>query len=332
MKVLTEPPEVLERVSRRDPASLFNLGLAVLGVLLVLFLAWQPFRPGAALVFWFNLMKFIVLAQSLNIITGYTGYVDFGHVAFYGLGTYAAGIALGKLGLGVPVPLWVFVAPLLVAVVAVLVGMPALRLRGAYFAIAMLAFNEATRLIVLNLPRDFAGGAIGIPMPALYDPRAAFYGMVVLLAGTTLFTGLLAASRFGVGLKAIRDDEDAAAVMGIRTTPYKLAAFGISAYFAGAAGTVEFWFVAYTSNELVFTNVLTVEMVAALFLGGAGTVVGPVMGASVLYLVRDFLWARFPYLYLPMFGVVIAAVVLWVPRGIVGFIEDRVPGLRARIR
>jgi branched-chain amino acid transport system permease protein len=316
----------------RDPSRVLNLVLAVLAILMVLFLLWQPSRPGALLVFWFNLMKTVVLAQSINLITGYTGYVDFGHVVFYGLGTYVAGIVIGQLGLGVSVPLWVFVGPLLIAVLAALVGMPALRLRGAYFAIAMLSFNEATRLVMLNLPRDFAGGAFGIPAPEIYDPHSAFYAMVALLVAITVFTVWLAGSRFGVGLKAIRDDEGAAAVMGISTTPYKLAAFGASAYFAGAAGTVDYWFVAHTSNELVFNNVVTVEMVAGVFLGGAGTVIGPVLGASILFLVRDFLWSRFPFLYLPMFGAVIALVVLYVPRGIVGFLEDRVPALRAKIR
>jgi branched-chain amino acid transport system permease protein len=316
----------------RDPARLFNLGLMALGVMVVAFLLWQPSRPGALLVYWFNLMQAIVLAQSLNLITGYTGYVDFGHVVFYGLGTYVAGIAIGQLALAVPVPLWVFVGPLMIALLAALVGMPALRLRGAYFAIAMLSFNEATRLVVLNLPRDFAGGAFGIPTPEIYDPHAAFYAMVGLLVAITMFTIWLAGSRFGVGLKAIRDDEGAAAVMGISTTPYKLAVFGASAYFAGVAGAVDYWFVAHTSNELVFNNVVTVEMVAGVFLGGAGTVVGPVLGATILYIVRDLLWSRFPFLYLPMFGVVIAVVVLYVPRGIVGFLEDRVPALRAKIR
>jgi branched-chain amino acid transport system permease protein len=258
--------------------------------------------------------------------------VDFGHVVFYGLGTYVAGIAIGQLGLGVPVLLWVFVGPLMIALLAALVGMPALRLRGAYFAIAMLSFNEATRLVILNLPRDFAGGAFGIPAPEIYDPRRAFLAMVALLVAIMLFTTWLASSRFGVGLKAIRDDEGAAAVMGISTTPYKLAAFGASAYFAAAAGAVNYWFVAHTSTELVFNNVATVEMVAGVFLGGAGTVVGPVIGATILYIVRDVLWSRFPFLYLPLFGMVIAAVVLYVPRGIVGFVEDRVPALRAKIR
>lgn len=326
----TAPPEVI--LERRDPIRLLNTGLIVLAVVAAGFLALQPGIPGASLVFWFNLMKAIVLALSLNLITGYTGYVDFGHVVFFGLGTYVAGIAIGMLGVAIPVPLWVFVGPLLIALIAVVVGMPALRLRGAYFAIAMLSFNAATRLVILNLPSDFAGGAFGIPSPEIYDPRTAYYGMVGLLVAIILVTVWLAGSRFGVGLKAIRDDEGAAGVMGVRTTQYKLTAFAVSAYFAAAAGSVDYWFVAFTSNELVFNNVVTVEMVAAVFLGGAGTVIGPVLGASTLYLVRDFLWVRFPFLYLPMFGAVIAGVVLFMPRGIVGFVEDHVPSLRARIK
>jgi len=326
----TAPPEVM--LERRDPIRLLNTGLVVLAVVAAGLLALQPGIPGASLVFWFNLMKAIVLALSLNLITGYTGYVDFGHVVFFGLGTYVAGIAIGMLGVAVPVPLWVFVGPLLIALIAVVVGMPALRLRGAYFAIAMLSFNAATRLVILNLPSDFAGGAFGIPSPEIYDPRTAYYGMVGLLVAIILVTVWLAGSRFGVGLRAIRDDEGAAGVMGVRTTQYKLTAFAVSAYFAAAAGSVDYWFVAFTSNELVFNNVVTVEMVAAVFLGGAGTVIGPVLGASTLYLVRDFLWVRFPFLYLPMFGAVIAGVVLFMPRGIVGFVEDHVPSLRARIK
>ncbi|MBW3666204.1 MAG: branched-chain amino acid ABC transporter permease [Actinobacteria bacterium] len=329
MKTVEEAPLLVEE---RDLARPLNLALAALGIVAAVMFALQPVLPGTSLVFWFNLMKAIVLALSLNLITGYTGYVDFGHVVFYGLGTYVAGIAIGMLGIALPLPLWVFVGPLLVAVIAVVVGLPALRLRGAYFAIAMLSFNAATRLIVLNLPRDFAGGAFGIPSPEIYDPRAAYYGMVGLLVAIVLVTVWLGHSRFGVGLKAIRDDEIAAGAMGVRTTRYKLAAFAASAYFAGAAGSVDYWFVAFTSNELVFSNVQTVEMVAGVFLGGAGTVVGPILGAGTLYLVRDFLWARFPFLYLPMFGLVIAAVVLWVPRGVVGFVEDRVPSLRAKFK
>ena len=329
MKTVEETPLLIER---RDPARIVNLVLIGGGMVAAVIFALQPLLPGTSLVFWFNLMKAIVLALSLNLITGYTGYIDFGHVVFYGLGTYVAGIAIGMLGVAVPVPLWVFIGPLLVAAIAVVVGMPALRLRGAYFAIAMLSFNAATRLIILNLPRDFAGGAFGIPTPEIYDPHTAYYGMVGLLVTVVVFTIWLGNSRFGVGLKSIRDDEVAASVMGVRTTGYKLAVFGVSAYVAATAGSIDYWFVAFTSNELVFANVLTVEMVAGVFLGGAGTTVGPILGAGVLYLVRDFLWVRFPYLYLPMFGAVLVIVVLWMPRGIVGFVEDRVPWLRAKLK
>lgn len=331
MKTAEETP-LLTQKRDQDRTRTVNLVLVAAGVGGAVIFALQPQLPGASLVFWFNLMKAIVLALSLNLITGYTGYIDFGHVVFYGLGTYVAGITIGMLGVAVPVPLWVFVGPLLVAAIAVGVGLPALRLRGAYFAIAMLSFNAATRLIILNLPRDFAGGAFGIPTPEIYDPHTAYYGMVGLLVAVTVFTVWLGNSRFGVGLKSIRDDEVAASVMGVRTTRYKLAAFAVSAYVAGAAGSIEYWFVAFTSNELVFANVLTVEMVAGVFLGGAGTTVGPILGASGLYLIRDMLWVRFPYLYLPMFGVVLVVVVLWMPRGIVGFVEDRVPWLRAKLK
>lgn len=317
---------------RVEPARILNIALVVLGLIAVVVLLLQPVRPGASLVFWFNLMKVITLSLSLNLITGFTGYVDFGHVVFYGLGTYVAGIFIGQLGWTVPVPLWVFLGPVLIAVIALVVGMPALRLRGAYFAIAMLSFNEASRLIVLNLPRDFAGGAFGIPTPEIYDPFAAYYAMVGLVVAITLFTIWLGGSRFGVGLKAIRDDEVAAGVMGIRSTPYKLAVFAASAYFAAVAGSINYWFVAFTSNELVFTNLVTVEMIAGVFLGGAGTVIGPIMGSGILYWARDVLWGQFPYLYMPLFGGIIALVVLFVPRGIVGFIEDRFPSLRAKIK
>lgn len=331
MKTAEETP-LLTQKRDRDRTRAVNLVLIAAGVAAAVIFGLQPLLPGASLVFWFNLMKAIVLALSLNLITGYTGYIDFGHVVFYGLGTYVAGITIGMLGVAVPVPLWVFVGPLIVAAIAVGVGLPALRLRGAYFAIAMLSFNAATRLIILNLPRDFAGGAFGIPTPEIYDPHTAYYAMVGLLVAVAGFTVWLGNSRFGVGLKSIRDDEVAASVMGVRTTRYKLAAFGVSAYVAGVAGSIEYWFVAFTSNELVFANVLTVEMVAGVFLGGAGTTVGPILGAGLLYLIRDMLWVRFPYLYLPMFGVVLVVVVLWMPRGIVGFVEDRVPWLRAKLK
>jgi len=320
---------MLGRIRRLTPFQ----WLALLFGLAAVALLWRiPSGPDVTLVFWFTLLKFIVLAQSLNIITGYTGYVDFGHVAFFGLGTYVAGIMLWRFHLDSLAPASPLIAGIVVALIAFAVGLPVLRLRGAYFAIAMLSFNESMRVIMLNVPREWAGGAYGIPYPQIHNPTAAYYGMVILAAIITVFTYLLAVSRFGIALKAIREDEDAAAVMGINTTAYKVAAFAVAASFAGAVGGLDFWFTAYTSPELVFVTPMTVEMMVMMMFGGAGTTLGPIIGATSLYVLRDKLWYNYPFIYLIVFGGILAGVVLLMPGGVLGLVEERIPQLRARIK
>jgi branched-chain amino acid transport system permease protein len=156
--------------------------------------------------------------------------------------------------------------------------------------------------------------------------------MVILTAIITVFTYLLAVSRFGIALKAIREDEDAAAVMGINTTAYKVAAFAVAAFFAGAVGGLDFWFTAYTSPELVFVTPMTVEMMVMMMFGGAGTTLGPIIGATSLYVLRDKLWYNYPFIYLIVFGGILAGVVLLIPGGVLGLVEERIPQLRARIK
>jgi len=296
------------------------------------YLATIPLQEDVALAFYYVFIKYIILSQSMNLIAGYTGYFDFGHVVWYGLGTYVSAIllrsfpVLGAVAFLVPLAGGIFCAAL-----AALVGLPLLRLRGPYFAISMLVFNESVRTIVI-LWDWLTAGATGISNPAIFNPIGAYYGMLLLAIGTLTFTWYLARSRFGVGLKAIREDEDAASVMGINTTAYKVTAFSISAFFAGVVGGIDFWYVAYTAPELVFNVVLTIEMVVIMMVGGAGTVFGPVIGTSLLYLVRDYFWARFPALYLMIFGAAIIASVLFMPRGILGVLESRVPVLRGKIK
>lgn len=121
-------------------------------------------------------------------------------------------------------------------------------------------------------------------------------------------------------------------MMGINTTRYKVAAFALSAFFAGAVGGLDFWFTAYTSPELVFNTPMTVEMLAMMMFGGAGTTLGPVIGATSLYVLRDQLWYNYPFIYLIIFGGILATVVLGMPRGVLGLVEDRIPALRTRIK
>lgn len=291
-----------------------------------------PTLGGVTLVFYFLLLKYVVLTQSMNLIAGYTGYIDFGHVVWFGIGTYVVGMlhksqpALDAFPFITPV-----VAGTVAAFLAVVVGMPLLRLRGPYFAISMLVFNESVRVLV-TLLEPYTGGPFGISYVTIYNPVAGYYAMLVLAVGIMIFTRYLSVSRFGVALKAIREDEDAADVMGIHTTRYKATAFGLSAFFAAVAGGIDFWFVSYTSPELAFNLVLTIEMVVMMMFGGAGTALGPIVGASSLFIVRDYVWARYPALYLMLFGGVIIGAVLFMPRGLLGALENRVGVLRGRIK
>ncbi len=282
--------------------------------------------------FYYIFIKYIVLTQSMNLIAGYTGYFDFGHVVWYGIGTYVSAILHRSFPALNAVP---FLTPLVggafCAGLASLVGLPLLRLRGPYFAISMLVFNESVRTVIV-LWDWFTAGPSGISNITIFNPLGAYYEMLLLAVAIMVFTRYLANSRFGVGLKAIREDEDAASVMGINTTAYKVTAFAISAFFAGVVGGIDFWFVAYTAPELVFNVVLTIEMVVMMLVGGTGTVLGPVIGASIFYVIRDYFWSRLPALYLMIFGAAIIGSVLFMPRGVLGVIESRILALRGKIK
>jgi branched-chain amino acid transport system permease protein len=294
--------------------------------------ALLPFA-GVPLVFAFVMLKYIALAESMNIISGYAGYVDFGHVVSYGLGVYWAALSIWHLGgmfLTLPL-LAVLVAGLGAALVASLIGSVLLRLRGAYFALAMLSFNEVVRLTITNMPRKWAGGPYGIPVPAVYDPLSAYYGMLILVVVTLVSVYVLANSSFGVCLKAIREDEDAAEDMGIPTFNYKLIAFISSALIAGLVGGFDLWYTGYAAPDINFELRYTVEMLVMMLAGGSGTVFGPVLGAVTLLLVRDYLWSISPFIYLVIFGFIIIVLILFMPYGILGLL-DRMPRFKGKIK
>jgi branched-chain amino acid transport system permease protein len=207
--------------------------VAALGALAVLGTAPGLVSP-FILQFIINLFMLAVLAESWNIIGGFTGYASFGNVAFFGIGAYTMGILMTKAGL----PLWAALpaAGLVPMVFAAVVGLPILRLKGHYFAIATLGVAETMREIVYNV--EITGAGTGLVMPITRTPALFFYLMLATLVAVTLVNVWLSRSRFGYGLVAIREDEDAAAAMGIDTARYKTIAFAISAAFAGLTGGV----------------------------------------------------------------------------------------------
>ncbi|HZT46886.1 MAG TPA: branched-chain amino acid ABC transporter permease [Hyphomicrobiaceae bacterium] len=265
-------------------------------------------------------MMYVVLALSWNIISGFTGYTSFGHVAFYGIGAYACAILVADYGWH-----WVptlFVGALVAGVVALAIGYPVLRLKGPYFAIAMLGAAEGTR-VVATVWDSLTHGGLGISLPSAESSMSTYYAMLVLMLVTVAVAYLAGHSRFGIRLNAIREDEVAAEALGINVTWYKLAAFVLSAVFPAVAGGIQAYKVLYIDPASVFFVQITIAMALMSMLGGKGTVIGPVMGAVLLYSAQELTWVNFPTAHLIAYGVFIIVVARFMPRGLMGLATDR---------
>mgnify|MGYP005845984899 CR=1 FL=1 len=304
----------------------------LLGSIAFLYLA--PFMGLKSLTYFFLLVKFYVLAQCFNLIAGYVGYVSFGHVVFFGIGSYIAAILTWKADLvGTNFYFAIIIGGLVTAALAALLGYPLLKLRGAYFAIATLALNEVIKIVMYNVPEDYGGGAFGIPLPQIRAPNTGYYGMLTIAFLIMLIVYLLMVrSKYGIILKAIREDEDAAMVMGINVAKYKTMAFALSAFFMGLAGGIDLQFSSYIYPEAAFKIDTSVQMIVMTMLGGRGTILGPLLGATILYTVGDYVWAILPFSHLVMLGMILIIIVLFMGRGILGTLEDKVPALRGRIK
>ncbi|MCZ6859377.1 MAG: branched-chain amino acid ABC transporter permease [Alphaproteobacteria bacterium] len=265
-------------------------------------------------------MMYVVLALSWNIISGYTGYINFGHVLFYGVGSYASAILVADYG-------WNWIPTLIVSagvavVVAIVLGFPVLRLKGAYFAIAMLGAAESFRILA-TVWDSLTHGGEGISLPNVENSMSTYYAMMVLMVVTIIVSYWIGHSRFGVRLNAIREDEVAAAANGINTTLYKLAAFALSGVFAAIAGGIQANKTLYIDPDTEFFILITITMKLMAMLGGKGTVIGPIIGAVLLYAIQEIVWITLPQAHLIAFGVFLILVARFMPRGIVGFCIDQ---------
>lgn len=288
---------------------------------LTAFLLLTLLAPFALNPFWLRILTEILLwvglAVSWNIIGGYTGYLNFGHGAFFGVGAYATAIAMVHGGL--PFGVGLLLGGLASAAVAAFIGLPTLRLRGAYFAIATWAFAEMIRQVALLL--EVTGGAFGMRVPGLLDPNFFYYVMWAAVAGTCGITfALMERSRMGYKLRAIREQEEAAETLGVATTRLKVAAFVLSATFPGVLGGIYGYWTTYIHPDSVLAGSVTDQMVVMVLLGGLGTAVGPILGAVLLQAVSRFLWLQTEQsvLYIIFIGLVICAVVQLLPDGLVG--------------
>lgn len=284
--------------------------------------------PWVASGYWVRVLSgvfmFGALAQSLNVIAGFTGYADFGNVVFFGLGAYTTAALMTRSGIPF-LPAWLL-GGAVAAAVAVLLGLPLLRLRGHYFAIATIGVLEATREVASNVA--FLGGGLGITLPVFAGTPEAFYrviyyGLLALLAAYTALGWWLGRSRFGYALRAIKADEEAAAVMGVHTTRYKILAWALSALCTGLVGGVYAYWLKYIEPPFVFDILISVKYWIMMLLGGAGTSLGPLAGAVILEFLSVFIWGQFLRGHMLVLGVAITVVVLFMPAGFVELARQR---------
>jgi branched-chain amino acid transport system permease protein len=283
----------------------------------------------------FTILRAVTLASSLNILLGYTGYVSFGHIVFFGLGGYVGFYLLDEQN--AHLALAVLAGGLASGLLAFLLGRAILRLRGAYFALATIGVNEAVRAFVNNF--DLFGGPTGMTLnfqvyQSYGGPERSLWityiTVAVLSLVVVLVSFLIKSSRFGLGLMAIRENEDAAEVMGVVAPSTKTWAYVLSAIFPGMLGVLFFFKNGNIEPRDAFVLHQSIEAIVMVMLGGQGTVMGPVLGGAVYQRLRGMLLVSplFKNVQLAVAGVLLLVIVLFVPAGVVGWLRGRFATLR----
>jgi branched-chain amino acid transport system permease protein len=292
----------------------------VAAILLGAALAAVPlFGPGPNTIrLLFVTLVWVTASVAWNLLGGFGGQVSFGFAVFYGLGAYAAAVALNA-GLDP------FSSCLLAAGVAVAaslaIGLPTFRLKGPYFAIATIGVSEAVRVVMTNL--SATGGASGyrVMEKGPFHQLQHFYSALALAAGAVAISVLVRRSRLGLALVAVREDEEAAADLGVNPLRAKLLAHAIAAALTGAAGGVHARYAAYVNPQGEFAFAISIAILLMPIIGGVGTIWGPVVGAGIYGLVHEEIIAAFPELHLLIYGSLLILIVLFEPAGIVGLVS-----------
>lgn len=307
---------------RRGRGVLFAYGLVL--VVGAAYLTAIPAMTGSYS-FYFYLLMWIALASGINIMAGFTGYVAFGYVAFFGLGSYATAILAGKLAFPLALAL---LGALVIGVAASLLFSRILSLRGIYFSMVTLAIAVICRALISIAPADIGGGAHGLSLVAAINPRLAYYAMLALALAAVGIAFWIRLSRFGKHLAAIRDDLEAAQVAGLDVKRLRLCAWMISAGVAAMAGGIEAWYSSVIDPESAFNLLTSTKAIIFAAFGGFGTAIGPVVGAVLMFSVDNYIWERYPSLNNLALGIVIVALMVFFPKGVVGTIAMRWQRLR----
>lgn len=301
------------------PGAKTILPLVLLLALLVL--PWAGLKPNSIRILFITFV-WTIASIAWNLVGGFTGQVSFGFAVFYGLGAYTAGLLINAGGN----PYLAFIAASGVAVLAsFLVGLPTFRLRGPYFAIATIGVTEAIRVIMGNL--KITGGASGLSIIEHRQFRQVehYYTALVALALAVAVSILIARSRFGLALRAIKQDEDAAADLGVNPYQSKLWVHAIAAALTGIAGAIHARYAVFIDPGAgpggVFAFQTGISILLMPVIGGIGTVWGPVLGGLVFGIVEEELVVNFPNIHLLLYGILLILIILLEPEGLAGLLR-----------
>ena len=271
--------------------------------------------------FFTYMFMWIALASCWNISSGYSGYIDFGPVAYFGIGSYTTAIIMSSIL--TPFIFSIIMGGICSFFMALIIGIPTLRLKGAYFAIGTFAFAESLKQIILSFDRtfnvDLFKGSHGIILPISSNSSLFYYSMLTVASIVLLTAYFIEKSNIGLALKAIKESEEASEMIGINAARIKLFVYSISAFFIGIVGGIYAFWVTYITPDDVFNIHKTVQMVIMTLLGGMGTLIGPVLGATFLTAISEYFGAEFVENYLIIVGIIIILVIIVEPTGLLGF-------------
>jgi branched-chain amino acid transport system permease protein len=290
---------------------------------IVLIIALLIIIPFIANTYWLRMITFILmyaaLAEGWNIMGGFTGYISFGHAAFFGIGAYTAGIL--SVEFGTPLFVAIIMAGIVSLILSFLLGLPILKLKGHYFALVTFGIAEAIKGVINNL--TITGGGKGLSLPIIFNYYLYYYLFLGLMLLAVITAFLVRNSRLGYGLIAIRENEEGAAAMGINTTKFKVIAFAISTIIFGLAGAIYANWITFIETPDVFSLHLSVAVILITLLGGSGTVYGPIVGALFYQGLSELLWNHLLILHRASLGLIMIIVIMFIPKGFMEVVSGR---------
>jgi branched-chain amino acid transport system permease protein len=282
---------------------------------LVLFVALPFCVPPYLVILLTTIFMYVNITLSWTIFSGPTRYISLASAAFFGVGVYTSAL----LGKSLPLPVVIVAGSLFSFILALCIGLLTLRLRGMYFIIFTFSISELIRHFLLWWETTMTG-TVG-RWVVIVDHTVVYYVILVIFVLVLLTAHLIRRSRFGLALRSIGEQEEAATHIGINATMLKTIAFAISAFFMGATGGIMATKWKYIDPRIAFDPLLSFLPVLMAIFGGTGQLFGPIFGAAIFAYLEEILTTKFPYYYMLLFGSILIVVILFLPHGVVGLVQ-----------